>query len=180
MSPANHAYLDMKYTRSTPLGQNWAGYTEVKKAYGWDPGAYVSGVPGVGRARSGGATVDGNAGHSADIDYLAFPRLAALAELGWSPGPTHNWTAFPARLGAQGPRWRPMGINYYRSSQVAWDTGGTTNPGTCTDPAWSATQVYTAATWCPTRPEVDGEVVDPGRGAGNDRPAGSMDRERPC
>ncbi len=36
-----------------------------------------------------------------DIEYLAFPRLAAIAEIGWSPVSTHDWTAFRVRLGGQ-------------------------------------------------------------------------------
>ncbi|MGV9365052.1 family 20 glycosylhydrolase [Amycolatopsis sp. NPDC003731] len=143
LSPANKAYLDMKYNSSSPIGLSWAGYIEVQDAYNWNPGAYLSGV--------GESAVRGvesplwteTVVKPADIDYLAFPRLAAHAELGWSPWSTHDWTAFRTRLGAQAPRWVAQGIGFYRSSQVAWDTGGTTNPGTCTDPAWSATQVYT-------------------------------------
>jgi hexosaminidase len=123
MSPANHAYLDMKYTSSTPLGQDWAGLTDVKKAYGWDPGAYLSGVPasavlGVEAPLWTETIVTG-----ADIEYMAFPRLAAIAELGWSPESTHNWTAFRTRLAAQGPRWKAAGISYYHSTQVAWPAG---------------------------------------------------------
>jgi hexosaminidase len=57
---------------------------------------------------------------NADIDYMAFPRLAAIAELGWSTAASHDWNAFRKRLGAQGPRWTVMGINYYRSPQVPW------------------------------------------------------------
>ncbi|MBE8517129.1 family 20 glycosylhydrolase [Amycolatopsis sp. H6(2020)] len=143
LSPANKAYLDMKYNSSTPIGLSWAGYIEVQDAYNWNPGAYLSGV--------GESAVRGvesplwteTVVKPADIDYLAFPRLAAHAELGWSPWSTHDWTAFRTRLGAQAPRWVAQGITFYRSSQVAWDTGGTTNPGTCADPAWSTTQVYT-------------------------------------
>ncbi len=143
LSPANKAYLDMKYNSSTPIGLSWAGYIEVQDAYNWNPGAYLSGV--------GESAVRGvesplwseTVVTPADIDYLAFPRLAAHAELGWSPWSTHDWTAFRTRLGAQAPRWVAQSINFYRSSQVPWDTGGTTNPGTCTDPAWSASQVYT-------------------------------------
>jgi N-acetyl-beta-hexosaminidase len=56
----------------------------------------------------------------ADVDHLAFPRLAAIVELGWSPAETHDWTAFRQRLGAQGPRWTVMGIDFYRSPQVPW------------------------------------------------------------
>ncbi|WP_410589566.1 family 20 glycosylhydrolase [Amycolatopsis sp. lyj-23] len=143
LSPANKAYLDMKYNSSTPIGLSWAGYIEVQDAYNWNPGAYLSGV--------GEAAVRGvesplwseTVVTPSDVDYLAFPRLPAHAELGWSPWSTHDWTAFRTRLGAQAPRWAAQGINFYRSTQVAWDTGGTTNPGTCTDPEWSATQVYT-------------------------------------
>jgi hexosaminidase len=123
MSPANHAYLDMKYTHKTRLGQNWAGYIEVNTAYGWNPGAYVSGV--------GESSVRGVEAPlwtetivtSADIDYMAFPRLPAIAELGWSPWSTHDVTAFDTRLGAQGPRWKIMGVNYFHSTQIAWPTG---------------------------------------------------------
>ncbi|HET6710211.1 family 20 glycosylhydrolase [Amycolatopsis sp.] len=142
LSPANKAYLDMKYNSSTPIGLSWAGYIEVQDAYGWNPGAYLQGV--------GESAVRGvesplwteTVVTPADIEYLAFPRLAAHAELGWSPWSTHDWTTFRTRLGAQAPRWVAQGINFYRSSQVPWDTGGT-NPGSCADPAWSATQVYT-------------------------------------
>ncbi|MBV1849338.1 beta-N-acetylhexosaminidase [Catellatospora tritici] len=123
MSPANRTYLDMKYKNNTRLGQKWAGLIDVDKAYDWNPGAYLSGV--------GESSVLGveaplwteTIRTTADIDYMAFPRLPAIAELGWSPYSTHNLTAFKTRLGAQGPRWRVMGIAYYQSTQVSWPTG---------------------------------------------------------
>ncbi|MFU8874393.1 beta-N-acetylhexosaminidase [Micromonospora sp. SL4-19] len=123
MSPANRTYLDMKYNSRTRLGQRWAGYVEVQDAYGWNPGAYLAGV--------GEASVLGveaplwteTIETLADVEYMAFPRLPAIAELGWSPASTHDWTSFSQRLGAQGPRWRVMGVNYYHSTQVSWPTG---------------------------------------------------------
>jgi len=123
MSPANHVYLDMKYNARTRLGLRWAGFIEVQDAYGWDPGNYLTGV--------GEASVLGveaplwseTIQTLADIEYMAFPRLPAIAELGWSPWSTHSWTTFGPRLGAQGPRWRVMGVNYYQSKQVAWPVG---------------------------------------------------------
>ncbi|MDZ5441593.1 beta-N-acetylhexosaminidase [Micromonospora sp. 4G57] len=123
MSPANHAYLDMKYNSRTRLGQRWAGYIDVQDAYGWDPGAYLAGVGetsvlGV-EAPLWTETIE----TLADVEYMAFPRLPAIAELGWSPASTHDWASFQQRLGAQGPRWRVMGINYYHSTQVSWPTG---------------------------------------------------------
>ncbi|MBO0881850.1 MAG: family 20 glycosylhydrolase, partial [Mycobacterium sp.] len=123
MSPANHAYLDMKYLRKTKLGQTWAGLIDVNTAYGWNPGAYLSGV-----GESSVAGVEAplwteTIVTSADIDYMAFPRLPAIAELGWSPWSTHDVAAFDARLGAEGPRWKVMGINYYHSTQITWPAG---------------------------------------------------------
>ena len=95
----------------------------MNTAYGWNPGAYLSGV-----AESSVLGVEAplwteTIVTSADIDYMAFPRLPAIAELGWSPWSTHDVTAFDSRLGAQGPRWKVMGVNYYHSTQIAWPAG---------------------------------------------------------
>jgi hexosaminidase len=120
MSPANHAYLDMKYTAQTPLGQDWAGLTDVKKAYGWDPGAYLSGVPASAVLGVEAPLWTETIVTSADIEFMAFPRLPAIAELGWAPASTHSWSAFRNRLAAQGPRWRAQGLNYYHSTQIPW------------------------------------------------------------
>jgi hexosaminidase len=58
---------------------------------------------------------------SPDIEFMAFPRLPGLAELGWSPATGRSWDEYRFRLAAQGPRWDALGINYYRSPQVPWD-----------------------------------------------------------
>ncbi|MFL6054503.1 MAG: beta-N-acetylhexosaminidase [Actinoallomurus sp.] len=123
MSPANRTYLDMKYNSSTVLGQKWAGFIDVKDAYGWDPGAYLSGVPS-GQVRGVEAPLWTETIRTlSDVEYMAFPRLPAIAELGWSPMSTHDWKAFTQRLGAQGPRWHVMGLNYYPSTQISWPSG---------------------------------------------------------
>ena len=56
-----------------------------------------------------------------DFQFLAFPRLAAAAEVGWSPQAARGWEEFRRRLGAHGPRMQAMGINFYRSPQVDWE-----------------------------------------------------------
>jgi len=48
------------------------------------------------------------------------PRLAAIAEVGWSVPAQHAWTSFRVRLGAQGPRWTALGINFYRAPEIPW------------------------------------------------------------
>ncbi|MFC9845371.1 beta-N-acetylhexosaminidase [Streptomyces sp. NPDC060223] len=122
LSPADRAYLDMKYTKDTPLGLTWAGYVEVQRAYDWDPGNYIPGVPSSAVKGVEAPLWSETLVTSANIDYMAFPRLPGAAELGWSPASTHDWDTYKVRLAAQAPRWDALGIGYYRSPQVPWST----------------------------------------------------------
>lgn len=120
MSPASKAYLDMKYDANTPLGLSWAGFSEVDDAYDWNPGTFVNGVPesavlGV-EAPLWSETLE----ISDHIEFMAFPRLPGIAELGWSPWSTHDWASYRERLAAQAPRWEALGIDFYRSPQIDW------------------------------------------------------------
>jgi hexosaminidase len=120
MSPASRAYLDMKYTASTPLGQDWAGLIDVQQAYGWDPGGYLVGAPAAAVLGVEAPLWTETIRSRSDIEYMAFPRLPAIAELGWSSAASHDWGGFSQRLAAQGPRWTVLGITYYHSTQVPW------------------------------------------------------------
>ncbi|MFJ8733692.1 beta-N-acetylhexosaminidase [Streptomyces bauhiniae] len=123
LSPADRVYLDMKYTKDTPLGLDWAGLVEVRRSYDWDPGAYLDGVPASAIRGVEAPLWSETLKKSADIEYMAFPRLPGAAELGWSPAATHDWDAYRVRLAAQAPRWDALGIHYYRSPQVPWPAG---------------------------------------------------------
>jgi hexosaminidase len=120
LSPANQAYLDMKYDPSTPLGLSWAAYIEVRDAYEWDPATRVAGLPATAVRGVEAPLWSETLETLDDIEFMAFPRLPAIAELGWSPAATHDWEAFRLRLAAQGPRWCALGVNFYRSPQVPW------------------------------------------------------------
>jgi len=120
MSPAAKAYLDMKYDPSTKLGLRWAGYTSVLDSYTGDPGRQVAGVGprevlGV-EAPLWSETVR----TIAEVEYLAFPRLMGIAEIGWSPARGRNWSEYRLRLAAQGPRLEALGVNFYRAPEVPW------------------------------------------------------------
>jgi hexosaminidase len=119
-SPASKTYLDMKYDTSTLLGQDWAGLIEVQDAYNWDPTTQATSVPenkilGV-EAPLWTETMDS----IADVEYMAFPRLIAIAEIGWSPLLGKSWDDFNTRLGSQAPRLDGMQVNFCRSEQVQW------------------------------------------------------------
>jgi hexosaminidase len=119
MSPAEKAYIDMKYNESSPLGLSWAGLTSVEDSYDWDPGTWAEGVPessvlGV-EAPLWSETLE----DIDDVEYMAFPRMAGIAELGWS-AQGRDWDEYKTRLGAQGPRWDAQSVNYYRAPEVPW------------------------------------------------------------
>jgi hexosaminidase len=119
-SPGTKMYLDMKYTAETELGLRWAGLIEVRDVYDWDPATYLK-----------GATERDIVGLEAPLwsetirnitaaQFLALPRLPALAEVAWTPQAVRSWDGFRRRLGAQAPRWRLLGINFHPSPQVPW------------------------------------------------------------
>jgi hexosaminidase len=118
LAPADHAFLDQKYDASTPLGLDWAGPVSVEQAYDWEPGDY--GIPEEHLEGVEATLFSETLSTMADIEYMAFPRLPGIAEIGWSPQATHDWSAYRERLAAQGPRWQAMGINYDPAPDVPW------------------------------------------------------------
>ncbi len=121
MAPADVAYLDMKYDAASPLGLEWAkGPTSVEDSYGWDPAEIV---PGIGDDRILGveaplwtetiATMD-------DVERMAFPRIAAIAEIAWSPRRKRDFAEFAERLAAFGMRLDALGIAFHRTPNVPW------------------------------------------------------------
>jgi hexosaminidase len=119
-SPSKKVYLDMQYDSNSRLGLHWAAYIEVDSSYMWDP---ATRVPGIDREAILGveaplwsetiATMD-------DIEYLLFPRLPGIAEIGWTKAANRNWDEYKVRLASHAPRWKAMGIDYYESPKVDW------------------------------------------------------------
>jgi hexosaminidase len=129
MSPADVAYLDIVYREGDAIGQNWAGgATDLRSAYEWDPARIV---PGLGDAHILGveaplwtetiATID-------EVEDMVFPRLAAVAEIGWSRAPAdtaavesaRDFADFSARVGQLAEHWDALGTSYRRVPDVPW------------------------------------------------------------
>lgn len=51
-------------------------------------------------------------------DFMSYPRLAALAERGWSPA-ERDWEDFARQLASRGARFYALGVGYYASPEVA-------------------------------------------------------------
>ena len=120
MSPANRTYLDMQYDTSTVLGLFWAGRIEVSDSYNWDPATLMEGVPEDAVLGVEAPLWSETLANIREVEWMAFPRLAAIAEIGWTPQPARGFDDFKVRLGGQGPRWQALGLNFYRSPQIPW------------------------------------------------------------
>lgn len=120
LSPADHIYLDIKYDVTTVLGLEWAGRSDVRHAYVWEPAAYIPGVPETSILGVEAPLWSESLHGIADVEYMAFPRLAGVAEIGWSPAAARDWETYRLRLGAHGPRWTALGINFFRAPDIPW------------------------------------------------------------
>lgn len=125
MAPANHAYLDQKYARNTPpnLGLTWAcgrNGCDVDQFYNWDPGSYVTGVTDQNVIGVEGAMWGETVRNLAEVQYMVFPRLIALSEVGWTAQAARDYADFLPRLAAQGARLTLAGTNFHPTPEVPW------------------------------------------------------------
>ncbi|MEI2269135.1 beta-N-acetylhexosaminidase [Microbacterium sp. No. 7] len=125
LSPADAIYLDMKPTDDAPLGLTWAnGATSLERSYSWEPTAVVDGLVEDAILGVEAPLWTETVASLADIDALAFPRIAAAAEIAWSAatGPERTWDSFRARVGGLGPLWTSLGIRFPALAEVPWTT----------------------------------------------------------
>jgi hexosaminidase len=120
LSPANKIYLDMKYDKDFPLGLNWAGNVDVPVPYTWDPATLLPGVAEASILGVESPIWSETLTTMRDVEHMAFPRIAAVAEVGWSPQAGRQWDEFRVRLAAQAPRWSALGINAYWWPKIDW------------------------------------------------------------
>ncbi|WP_235714352.1 beta-N-acetylhexosaminidase [Alkaliflexus imshenetskii] len=118
VSPADRAYLDMKYDSTTVIGLSWSGFIEVDRAYEWEPTALVEGFPealvyGV-EAPLWTETIE----TMKDIEYMIFPRILGIAEIAWSSADNRSWDEYKFRLAAFEKRLSAKDVNFYKSPLV--------------------------------------------------------------
>ncbi|MFE6254992.1 beta-N-acetylhexosaminidase [Agromyces sp. NPDC057865] len=124
MSPPDVAYVDQVYPDDAYLGLDWAPVHDVEESYTWDPADIFDGVGddqilGI-EAPLWTETVTS----IEDAEYLAFPRLGALAEVAWSPEPEdgagRDFEEFAPRLVSFLQHFEVLGVNFHRSSDLPW------------------------------------------------------------
>ena len=120
MSIGSRAYLDMKYHPGTAIGLTWAGLIDIRDAYDWDPASVAPGVPARSVAGVEAPLWAETLQTIRDVEFLAYPRLAAIAEVGWTPQARRDWDGFRERLAVHGARLTALGVNFYRSPAIPW------------------------------------------------------------
>ncbi|MBT2494846.1 family 20 glycosylhydrolase [Microbacterium sp. ISL-59] len=121
MSAADVTYLDMKYTEDFPLGLTWAAIIDVRSAYEWEPTAVLD-VPDAAILGVEAPLWSETTRTLGDVEQLVFPRVAAQAEVAWSPrrAPERVWESFRVRVGALSPLWKAEGIDFHPADEIPW------------------------------------------------------------
>ncbi len=117
MTPGSPLYLNIYQgdPDSEPIAQG--GYNPLKSVYDFNPIVDSMTVEQEKHVLGGQANLwteyISTESHS---DYMLFPRLAAAAEIFWTPQDKRNWQDFSPRIQQMLHRFERMGINYSRSA----------------------------------------------------------------
>ena len=131
MALTGHCYLDApeSYIAGEPPCAGWIPPISLRRAYEWDP--VPAGLTGDAAKKILGAhgcvwtdqflhnaavladkPGKGTAASEAYVEYLSLPRLAALAEVCWTPQDERSWDEFFGRMATQYNRYDAHGWNY--------------------------------------------------------------------
>lgn len=115
MSPTTHCYLDYAQAKGPGEPESIGGFIPLDKVYAFEP--VPSAVPADKAHHILGA--QGNIWgeflfEPKDVEYFAFPRAIALAEVVWSPTGGRSYAGFLDRLAAHLPRLDARRVNYRR------------------------------------------------------------------
>lgn len=117
MTPGSHCYFDHYQGDPDIEPTAFGGYTTLAKVYSYEP------IPAELTQDQGKLVLGAQANvwteympTTKHVEYMIFPRLAALAEVVWSPREHRDWGDFSRRMQAQYKRYAKRGINYSLSA----------------------------------------------------------------
>lgn len=115
MAPNEHTYLDYYQSKTTPEPFAIGGFLPLEKVYGYEP--IPAALPADKHKHVLGAQGQlwteymPNPGQ---VEYMAWPRLAAIAEVVWSPREGKDFADFQRRMKAHYPRLDALDVAYRR------------------------------------------------------------------
>jgi len=113
MAPEEYVYLDHYQAKGPQEPAAIGGFTPIEQVYGYDP--LPKGLAAADAAHVLGAQAQlwteymPNGRH---VEYMAWPRLCALAEVVWSPKEARDWKRFEARLPPHLERLKILDVNF--------------------------------------------------------------------
>jgi len=114
MTPGNRCYLDKVQDAPVREPAGWGGYLPIDSIYVYDPAA---GIPEASREHLLG--VQGNLWHElipepSHTEYMLYPRVFAIAEIGWSPLEAKDPSDFRERATAHAADLRERGYTTFK------------------------------------------------------------------
>ncbi len=115
LSPCSYLYIDHGNYAGQP-GADWcrAEGVPLKRLYSFDPAPFKTAVGIEAALWTEFVHTDASA------DAHLWPRLAAVAELGWSPAGQRSYAAFAQRMGALRPQLDALGVQYHPEPDLGW------------------------------------------------------------
>lgn len=119
MTPQSHCYFDHYQGPQNEEPLAFGGYTPLSKVYQFDPVVDAMSPEQAQHVLGGQANLWSEyIPTTQQSEYMIFPRLAAMAEVLWSPKEARNWNDFTKRLPSLLERYDYLGINYAKSSYL--------------------------------------------------------------
>ena len=118
MSPTKFCYLDYyQSTNHATEPKAIGGYLPLSKVYSFEP------LPETLDSQNKSHILGGQGNlwteyvpNFKHLQFMAFPRMCALAEVTWSPQASRNWEDFTRRLQTQFQRFDQLGVNYRKGT----------------------------------------------------------------
>ena len=117
MTPGSPLYFDHYQGDPDIEPTAFGGNNTLKKVYSYEP------IPKELTEEEGKHILGAQANHwgefmpvTSHVEYMAFPRLAALAEVVWSPKEHRDWGDFSRRMQEQYARYEKQGVNFAMSA----------------------------------------------------------------
>lgn len=117
LSPAPALYFDNRQGEGAEEPPGRGNLITLESAYRFDP--YPDESPLEQRSHIKGVQANIWTEHIRTperVEYMAFPRLAAVAEIAWVPEAEKDWPGFVARIAPMLARYERLGINYARTA----------------------------------------------------------------
>lgn len=113
MTPTSHTYFDYLQSKSPTEPLSIGGFLPLEQVYAFEPvPTSLTAVEATRVLGTQGQLWTEYLPSLSAVEYMAFPRLSALAEVSWSPRSARNFRRFRARLTVHLQRLDALGIRY--------------------------------------------------------------------